>query len=86
VETCGAWNECIRAGGDPDPSPLIGTALTVSDRWLRIACQDCRMVGAVDLATLIMVALSMVQLRAGGALMLDLICEGAAFLGHSIVS
>jgi hypothetical protein len=52
VETCGAWNECIRAGGDPDPSPLIGTALTASDRWLRIACQDCRMVGEVDLATL----------------------------------
>jgi hypothetical protein len=52
VETCGVWNDRILAGGDPDPSPLLGTALTAGYRWLQIACQDCRTVGEVDLATL----------------------------------
>jgi hypothetical protein len=50
VETCRAWNERIARGGDPDPSPAIGTALTAGFRWLQIVCQNCRTVGEVDLA------------------------------------
>jgi hypothetical protein len=52
VESCRAWNERVRAGGDPDPPPLIGTALTAGFRWLQISCPDCRTVGEVDLASL----------------------------------
>jgi hypothetical protein len=52
VETCRAWNERVRAGGDPDPSPLLGTALTAGFRWLQISCPDCCTVGEVDLAAL----------------------------------
>jgi hypothetical protein len=53
VETCRTWNERIRAGGDLNPSPLLGTALTAGFRWLQISCPDCCTVGEVDLATVV---------------------------------
>jgi hypothetical protein len=52
IASCEAWNERLRRGGDPDPSPLLGTALTAGFRWLQIACPDCRSVGEVNLAAL----------------------------------
>jgi hypothetical protein len=52
VETCLRWNERLRAGGDPDPSPRLATALTAGFRWLQVLCPNCRTVGEVDLATL----------------------------------
>jgi hypothetical protein len=50
VKTCEAWNERLRRGGDLDPTPLIGTALTAGFHWLQIACPGCRTVGEVNLA------------------------------------
>jgi hypothetical protein len=52
VETCLSWNERLRAGGDPDLSPLLATALTAGFRWLQVLCPNCRSVGEVDLAVL----------------------------------
>jgi hypothetical protein len=33
VETCRAFNERVRAGGDPDRSPLLRTAVTAGLRF-----------------------------------------------------
>jgi hypothetical protein len=52
VETCRAWNDRVRGGGDPDPSPAIATALTAGFRWLQVVCPNCKTVGEVDLAAL----------------------------------
>jgi hypothetical protein len=52
VETCLEWNERLRAGGEPDPSPALATALTAGFRWLQVLCPNCRTVGEVDLAGL----------------------------------
>ena len=52
VETCRAWNHRLARGGDPDPSPSLGTALTAGFRWLQVVCQDCRTVGEIDLTLL----------------------------------
>jgi hypothetical protein len=52
VETCLEWNERLRAGEDPDSSPLLATALTAGFRWLQVQCPNCRSVGEVDLAGL----------------------------------
>jgi hypothetical protein len=52
IASCEAWNERLRRGGDPDPSPRLGTALTAGFRWLQIICPDCRTVGEVNLAAL----------------------------------
>jgi hypothetical protein len=52
VEMCRLWNERVRGGGDADPSPLLGTALTAGFRWLQVLCPNCRTVGEVDLAVL----------------------------------
>jgi hypothetical protein len=51
VETCRAWNERLRAGADPDPAPLLGTALAAGFRFLQVTCLDCQTIGEVDLAT-----------------------------------
>jgi len=51
-ETCQAWNTRLSSGGDPDPSPSLGTALTGGFRWLQVVCPDCRTLGEVDLALL----------------------------------
>lgn len=42
-----------RCWRDPDPSPLLGTALTAAFRWLQISWPDCCTVGEWDLATVV---------------------------------
>jgi len=52
VDTCIAWNERLARRGDPDPSPLLGTALLAGFRYFQVVCPNCRTIGEVDLATL----------------------------------
>jgi len=52
IESCRAWSERIAHGGDPDPSPLLGTAITAGYRYLQVVCPNCRIAGEIDLVTL----------------------------------